>query len=162
MSRQSERPAQGKQRITQHSNRPAKSTRVQNARSSVSHGVQVSDPKAANFYDKSIADTDPLFSTNSVKAAESARLPRSMRPLEIGRRKVADSFDAIMSEARRNQDWSMTNEAIATRDLKIGERQVRLWREGRKPLPLAALHALPVSVVRALLKDILDARGIEL
>jgi len=143
-------------------NRAAKSTRVQNASSSVSHAVQATDPNASSFYDKSVADVAPVFSTKSLRAAEAAQLPRSMRPLEIGRRKVADSFDSILCEARKNHEWNMTNEAIATRDLKVTERQVRQWRENRKPMPLAALHALPVSVVRALVKDILEARGIEL
>src|SRR5690242_4351558 len=83
-------------------NRAATATRVQNASSPVSDAVQVADPNAANFYDKSVADVAPVFSTKSLRAAEAAQLPRSMRPLEIGRRKVADSFDSILCEARKN------------------------------------------------------------
>lgn len=97
--------------------------------------------------------------TTSIQGPHNLR--ESEQPLPRGRRLAADSFDGVLAEAWSDEHYHLSNRAIAERDLHCDERIVRKWRTGEKVLPLGALYVLPIAVVRALIKDVQEARGIK-
>jgi len=117
------------------------------------------------------ASAPPVQATHNASPADVSRettsldsprnLRESERPLPKGRRLAADSFDGTLSEAWSDEHFHLSNRAIAERDLHCDERIVRKWRSGEKAIPLGALYVLPVAVVRALIKDVEEARGIK-
>ena|SRR5690242_18701595 len=116
-------------------NRAATATRVQNASSPVSDAVQVADPNAANFYDKSVADVAPVFSTKSLRAAEAAQLPRSMPMRET---KASRALKHWVEEVDKNGERIRTQEDVARevsrrvkRETEINQSTVSAWCAAR-------------------------------
>ncbi len=79
------------------------------------------------------------------------------------RRDMAATLDAVLRARWEGGDDSVSNVALAERHLGVSEKAIRRWRSPEhsndKPVPMAALHALPDSVAADLIVAIVVGRG---
>lgn len=90
--------------------------------------------------------------------AQSPRAADLSSPLAEARATCAGELDALLEERWVAGDDSVSNRAIAERHLRCDEKTVRRWRDGGKPIPLAALLILPESVAIELVQRVLQRR----
>lgn len=86
----------------------------------------------------------------------------SQRPLAVGRRMIADLFDAVLRERWLRNDLSASNVALAERYLGISEKVVRQWREDSsegRSMPTGALMVMPLDLVEEFVERLLDLRN---
>ena len=82
------------------------------------------------------------------------------RELALARATVARAFHETLVEyfdfwrSENRGDESYSNRALARRLLNVDEKQIREWRDGRKPIPLAVVLLLPPAFVEKLLARI--------
>lgn len=95
-------------------------------------------------------------SSASVRAEEAYRdwsaAPPAERPIAAGRTVAASALFTVLKE------YDVSRSRLADM-LAIDEKTVRQWLDGSKPIPLAAIHAMPTDMATSLSEKILDARA---
>jgi len=86
-------------------------------------------------------------------------LPADAKPRQIFGVRVATVFDRSCKRQIKKENWSATNEAIATR-IKQDEKFVRRLRDAREPLRVADVYSLPQWAFDDLIADLYNARGL--
>jgi hypothetical protein len=82
---------------------------------------------------------------------------QSAKALARARIDTAEVFDDMLDTRWTSDAYS--NRALARRYLGVDERIVRKWRSGDKPIPLAALLALPLELAKDLSGRVLSLRA---
>lgn len=103
---------------------------------------------------ESSAERSGAESTEPCAPAPSAKRKR----LQRARHEVAEIVDEMLDERWASGDNTFSNRAIAERLLDVDEATVRKWRDGDKPVPLAALLCLPLAFGEDIAERILSAR----
>lgn len=73
---------------------------------------------------------------------------------------MATVFDRACKKQIENENWSATNQAIASR-IKQDEKFVRRLRDTRNPIEVADLFDLPRWATEAIVDDLLTALGMK-
>lgn len=119
--------------------------------------LNVTDPSSENHSNEEKVRT--LHARRCEEAYQNwAATPPSQRPLAIAREHVKVTFDGLMHEHWLRGEDGLSNTAVA-RACGVDEKVVRDWRDARKPLPLAALLVMPVTLVSELVEFVQEQRA---
>ena len=139
------------------STRVAKGSAVQPVRAEGACMYGATNPATPSANDSECRPVRAAEATNPAPARSAERGP--LAPGGPARTAAADLFDALLTERWKRGDDSVSNRALAERHLKVDEKQLRQYRDGRKALPLAALLVLPVPLVEEIVARVLTERG---
>lgn len=108
-------------------------------------------------------DVGVVDNSTERRSLRTEQAPEPRLPLSVGgaaRLAAADLFNAVLAERWERGDDAVSNRVLADRYLRVDEKVVRQYRDGRKHVPLAALLVLPLPVVREVLDRLLATRGV--